>query len=158
MESNHFGDSHFGVDSSEYVLEKVFQKALHDICLWYNIIEDKYFIFFPLFDPLFCPRFSILEHRKKHEDYYIKLIKFLNNSHKKLSSTDCYESFEVTVDNLCFVSCLIIPLSSKFRNADFSSCNVSHSVAMEYFNSIVINVVVVIDKCVIVHRDSERYC
>ncbi len=63
------------------------------------------------------------------------------------------------MDNLCF--CLVLNYSvveqiSKREN--FSSRSVSRGIAMEYFNSIVANVVVVIDKCVIVHRDSERYC
>lgn len=84
-------------------------------------------------------------------------LKFLNNGHIKLSSTDCYESFGVTVGDLCFVSRLIIPLSDKFRNADSSSRNVSRGNAMEYLSSVA-NLLAVIDKCVIVHRDSERYC
>lgn len=85
----------------------------------------------------------------------------LNNGRTKLSSIDRYGSFGVTshsVGDLCFVSRLITPLSGEFRNADFSSRNASRGDAMEYFSSIVANPVAVIDKCVIVHRDSERYC
>lgn len=79
----------------------------------------------------------------------------LNNDRIKLSSSDRYESFGVTVGDLCSVSRLITPLSGEFWNADFSSRNVSSGDAMEYFNSIVVNPVAIIDKCVIVHRDSD---
>lgn len=128
----------------------------------YDIIEDKQFISFPSFWSIICPRFSILEHRKKREDYFVNLsylmtLKFLNNGYIKLPSNDCYESFGVTVGDLCFVSRLIIPLSDKFRKADSSSRNVSRGNAMEYLSSVA-NLLAVIDKCVIVHRDSEWYC
>lgn len=86
-------------------------------------------------------------------------VKFLNNGHTKLSSTDCYESFGVTVGDLCFYLAFDYSVvGRKFRNADFSSRNISRDDAMEYFSSIVANLGAVIDKCVIVHRDSEGYC
>jgi len=80
------------------------------------------------------------------------MVTFLNNDHTKLSLIDCYESLWVTVGDLCFVS----------RTFDYSVVGqillCCRSDAMEYFSSIVVNLVVIIDKCVIVHRDSERYC
>lgn len=118
---HNLGDSHFTVDSSERILEKIFQTTSRDGCVWYNRRRTFYFCSFFLIHSL--PQ--ILKYREKREDCLIKLNRSmtLNNDRIKFSSTDRYESFGATVGDLCFVSRSIIG-----HILDLSSRNVSNVV------------------------------
>lgn len=81
------GDSHFTVDSSERVLEKIFQTTLR---VWYNRRRER-FISPPSFWPILRLRLSILERREKRQDCCIKLnclMTLSNTIARKLSSTN----------------------------------------------------------------------
>lgn len=84
---------------------KRFFKRLYAIVAC-DIIGDEHFISLPSFWSILCPRFSILKYVRKREDCSIKLncLMTLNNDRIKLYLTDRYQSFGVTVGDLCFVS------------------------------------------------------
>lgn len=133
-------------------LEKIFQTTSRDGCVWYNRRRAFYLYSFFLIHSLS----QILKYREKREDRLIKLncLMTLNNDRTKLSSTDRYESFGATVGDLCFVSRSITSIVGHIL--DLSSRNVSNVVTQ--WNSIDAIWLLSLIKCVIVHRDSERYC